>query len=38
LLFILFLPAIAGTSGPAEENVPAEFEEMKVKEEMKSQT
>jgi hypothetical protein len=32
------LPAIAGTSGPAEENVSAEYEEMKVKEGRKEES
>jgi hypothetical protein len=30
LFFTISLPAIAGTSTPAEENMPAEYEEMKV--------
>jgi hypothetical protein len=31
LFFTISLPAIAGTSRPAEENMPAEYEEKKVK-------
>jgi hypothetical protein len=38
LVFTIPLPAIAGTSWPAEKNVPAEYEEMKVKERRKEES